>query len=67
MASAVKLLFCVLWEGGHQQIAKWESLSGQTNNMLRNKAFWEPEEGLQKIRASQHCLILPGLTSKPAL
>lgn len=38
-------------KGGHQQIAKWESLSGQTNNMLRNEAFWEPEEGLQKIRA----------------
>lgn len=23
-------------KGGHQQIAKWESLSGQTNNMLHN-------------------------------
>lgn len=29
----------------------------QTNNTLRNWAFWEPEEGLQKIRA------LPGLSN----
>lgn len=56
-------------KGGHQQIAKWESLSGHCKQTICYviRPFGNQRKVSRRSGPSQRFLILLGLTSKPAL